>query len=604
MRDITLQKIVFPKGEKLEGYPELFYKSQRLIVENNSLIIPEHCVVDFATYLNGCAANKWQKYTGMDNLKLVLCGSGNFTVNLVGYSQEPEYPVRRQYCSRTFKGLEMQEQVLEFPEIKDAFLAFELIAESDCVLHSACYRTTVSEEDIREVNLAIATTTFKKEDFIIPNVNLIKTELLDSDDEIAEHLYVNVVDNGRTLKPEQIEGKHVRLFFNDNVGGSGGFSRGMLEALRMKEGITHVLLMDDDVIILTESIRKTYTLLTLLKEEYRNCCISGAMLDLDAMWRMHEDIGLVLGDKSFFHAKPIADVRELKDILNTNRELPYHPHMYAGWWYCCIPTDVIREKGLSLPLFIRGDDVEYGLRCGTYILTMTGICVWHLGFAGKYSAHTNLYQEFRNMLIVQAAGQKIPDVDVFGRWKTECLRAALTYDYNGWEMLLLALEDYMKGPKFISEDHGTEILQRDKKLAEPMEPLSDIKGPGVVLDELQYSQEVILPLRKRAAYYLSYNGQKFFPGIRMTDAAGVMQQEFSHRPDHTAFHKNILVVNTTNRTGHVRTQDKDRFKKLMSRQKKDVKRYLSIKESLEKKYQDAYPYLVSVEFWEKYLKLK
>ena len=62
MRDITLQKIVFPKGEKLEGYPELFYKSQRLIVENNSLIIPEHCVVDFATYvlpINGRNIRVW-----------------------------------------------------------------------------------------------------------------------------------------------------------------------------------------------------------------------------------------------------------------------------------------------------------------------------------------------------------------------------------------------------------------------------------------------------------------------------------------------------------------------------------------------------------------
>ncbi len=38
---------------------------------------------------------------------------------------------------------------------------------------------------------------------------------------------------------------------------------------------------------------------------------------------------------------------------------------------------------------------------------------------------------------------------------------------------LIAMEDYMKGPGFIEEDHGTEILQRNKQYAETMHPLTD-----------------------------------------------------------------------------------------------------------------------------------
>ena len=35
---------------------------------------------------------------------------------------------------------------------------------------------------------------------------------------------------------------------------------------------------------------------------------------------------------------------------------------YSAWWYCCMPMRVVREDNLPFPLFIRGDDVEYGLR--------------------------------------------------------------------------------------------------------------------------------------------------------------------------------------------------------------------------------------------------
>ena len=35
---------------------------------------------------------------------------------------------------------------------------------------------------------------------------------------------------------------------------------------------------------------------------------------------------------------------------------------YNGWWMCLIPTTVIKEIGLSLPLFLKWDDAEYGLR--------------------------------------------------------------------------------------------------------------------------------------------------------------------------------------------------------------------------------------------------
>lgn len=50
----------------------------------------------------------------------------------------------------------------------------------------------------------------------------------------------------------------------------------------MREGhATHVLLMDDDVEVKPSALEKTYTLLSLLKEEHTDRMVGGAMLRSD-----------------------------------------------------------------------------------------------------------------------------------------------------------------------------------------------------------------------------------------------------------------------------------------------------------------------------------
>ncbi len=603
MKDVIVEKIVFPADERHEAYWKLFYNCTRMIIDEGHMVIPAECVVDFATYLNGCPVNKWREYTGIDNLRLRLTVAGKFRVILTGYSLMPKMPVRKVYASEEYDFSEPQEISIDYPDIsQDDFLAFEIVALSRTTIYGGNYSTQCDEEDLSEVNLCIATTTFKKEDYIKNNINNIRHDLLESNEDIRDHLFVNVVDNGRTLTKEEIESRNISLFYNDNVGGSGGFARGMIEALHREKEMTHVLLMDDDVLMLTESIRRTYILLKLVKEQYKSAFISGAMLELDSMYTMHEDIGLLKSEKSFYHFKPEYDVDELGDILEANSVFPSHKNTYAGWWYCCIPCNVIRDKGLPLPIFIRGDDVEYGIRCRPKIMTMTGICVWHLSFEGKYSAATNLYQEFRNVFIVKDATGLIPEVDVLWRWKNECFRSALTFDYDGWELLLLAMEDYLKGPDFIKKPNGTEILQRNKRYAEPMESLSDESTPDFYLEQVLEEEDIPRPLMQRAKYYLSYNGQRFLKNA-VRDEIGLMCVEWDHKPGKNMFKDKLFVVDPVNRTGHLRKMDRVRFKELLKRQQKDMRMYNKCHGDLEREYRKCYPELTGEAFWREYLKI-
>ena len=52
-------------------------------------------------------------------------------------------------------------------------------------------------------------------------------------------------------------------------------------------------------------------------------------------------------------------------------------------------------------IFIRYDDVEYGLRTGSDIIAMSGICLWHEPFEYRFSSSSQYY-EIRNEMIVNA----------------------------------------------------------------------------------------------------------------------------------------------------------------------------------------------------------
>ena len=83
------------------------------------------------------------------------------------------------------------------------------------------------------------------------------------------------------------------------------------------------------------------------------------------------------------------DVRHDFSVANLRQTAWLHRRVdvdYNGWWMCLIPTKVIKEIGLSLPLFIKWDDAEYGLRAreaGFATVSLPGAAVWHVSWIDK-----------------------------------------------------------------------------------------------------------------------------------------------------------------------------------------------------------------------------
>lgn len=601
MKNVIIQNVILPVEESHQQYHLLFYRAPRCVItKEQELLIPKGIVIDFASYLNGVPVNKWNEYTGIDNLTLSVRIQGNCVLALTGYTLEPQFPIRKELSSVMVQATEPTVLRISYPaNMKEELAAFEIHALSDCTLYEAYYETERPAETVREVNLAIATTTCHKEEYIKHNIANLRESIMEADDEMHEHFYINVVDNGNTLMPEEIESSHIRLLPNPNTGGSGGFARGMLEALHMREErITHVLLMDDDVLVLPESVRRTYQLLRLVRPEYQDALVNGAMLEIDNMKWKHEDVGTLLCNKDFTHATQENDVVLLEEVLRSNRPRYNVCHDYCGWWYCCIPLDVIKEKGLPLPLFIRGDDVEYGIRSGKPFMNMTGICVWHMGFGNKYTNATNLYQEFRNILIVKDVTGNIEDVDVYSRWKNEIERTLLTFNYKGTQALLAAMTDYLKGPSYIEEDHGVELLVRNKVFNEEFHPLSEMGRTEVLLERVYW--DAPMTLFKSFLYKKTLNGQRWIR-VRMTDAPGIMGYDFAHQPGRTAFHRVIHAVNIVDCSETVREQNIPLFKELYQEYKQIIRVYDAQHEQLRQAYHAEFGKMTSEAFWRSYL---
>jgi len=71
-----------------------------------------------------------------------------------------------------------------------------------------------------------------------------------------------------------------------------------------------------------------------------------------------------------------------------------------------IPRQVAEELGQPLPLFIKWDDAEYGLRAGEHgypTVTLPGAAIWHMAWSDKDDAiDWQAYFHLRNRLVVAA----------------------------------------------------------------------------------------------------------------------------------------------------------------------------------------------------------
>lgn len=649
MTQVTIQNILLPLEQRFDACPGLFYTFGTVQVPNPYSLpyrfgeeAPQSCPlpasqlasdevavdaasgalrvsagasVSLCTYFNLLSLRKWLAYTHAERfaLELELEGSGSVVLyrldapDVAGTRQWRNYADAAEIARVPFDFSGRQTLVIPIEASEAVCVGFDIVADSETRLFGGRYTTEVPESALRRVDICLATTTFQKEEYLTANLAMLREQIWGSGDEVGEHLDVVVVDNGRTLSADQVAGDHVRLFANKNVGGAGGFARGMIEALRSEVDYTHVLVMDDDVSMHPESFRRTYALLRLVRDEFVDCYVSGAMLRLEDMNIQHEDIGYVHPHGYFMPRKELFDLYDIRNVVLNETLWDPVPNSYAAWWFCCIPMRFVREDSLPLPLFVRGDDVEFSLRNQAGLISLAGICVWHMGFNKKFTASMEYYQVIRNSLILRACTPTMATATFF-RQAYELVHYNLyRFAYNYAELILDAIEDFIAGPELLISRDGAELIREKAALNDIMVDLSAFEGIDVGLDlsdeeeRAQVRVDHQSGLFKRAIRMATLNGHRLAPGFFYREGVGTAPYDWQFATGNGTGYEQILLVNPDEGTGCLHVRDMERYKAIMKRLWNAVATYNTHRAQIEQQWLDAYPRLTSQEFWKEYL---
>jgi galactofuranosylgalactofuranosylrhamnosyl-N-acetylglucosaminyl-diphospho-decaprenol beta-1,5/1,6-galactofuranosyltransferase len=343
-------------------------------------------------------------------------------------------------------------------------LFFELTARSAIALFIKADWSAISSA-IRPVSLALVICTYNRELALSANV----AAILD-DEGVRDRLArIIVVNQGpvRLDKCAKIQallekyGSKIHVLEQSNLGGAGGFSRGILEALSDPQ-LTHVTLMDDDVQTEPESLLRIASFFAISREDI---AVGGHMLNGFRRTFLYEAGARI--DEKTIQIKVLKANLDLGNSENLTYLLINEPMHYNGWWCFSFPLHFISTDGMPMPLFIRGDDVEFGIRLhnsGKYTIPLPGVAVWHSPFYPSIG-NSRHYFVVRNLLITVAVHLNVTPLVIAARVAKIFLDDLLTFRYHDAALTLLALEDFLRGPAILEMAPGV-IEEKLKRIAD------------------------------------------------------------------------------------------------------------------------------------------
>lgn len=598
---VKVHGLVLSQRIEIEVTRNMYYRSNSSITyDKNKLgVLPENDNYDFFTYFNSFSLEKWKKYTYIDNVFLVIDAKGSFDIDLFGHYKNNNGYQKELLGRYSFDNRNREKVIIAFPQgVQSHILGFAIFTRSELHVYDAYYASDIDAKLVKKPQISMVTTTFKKENYVRKNIELLKSGLL-SNKEYRDSFKWYIIDNGKTLDVATESSEKIQIIPNKNVGGAGGFAKGMIEALSTKEKPTHILLMDDDVTFIPESFKRLCSLLSIIRNEYSDRFISGAMLKMGQPNIQHEDTGR-LNEMGYHEAvKPNYDLNLWNHLLDNEELRENVDYQYAAWWFCCIPTTVASFDNLPLPVFVRGDDVEYSLRNKAKFITMNGICIWHEGFEGKFSAALEYYQVNRNELAVRALHPELSDVDTFGHIRMLFWEEMYKFNYKGASLLLDAIEDYMKGPEFFKTLDGEQCMKDKKKLDNVTKPLSPEIRAKVDFETL-YELKPLNDSEKKI-YHMTKNGQEGKSVEAAAGRTGVIPYGWGYFPNKMCLVSKIIAVDPSNDSYVIYTKSRAKYNELKKRYEEIIYKYDNEHERIEQEYRDSAKDLTGKAFWDKYL---
>ena len=443
-------------------HPDAILDRHRLRVDGGERI-------SSGTYFNGFAASYWRRWTIVEEVDLEVTVSGRGATVTVYRSMANGRSQRVESAATTEAGENHFTFSLSLtPFVDGGWYWFDVVAgDDDVVVERASWVADVPADRAEAGSVTVGITTMNRPDFCAKLVGQ-----LGEDDEVSRLLdevlvmeqgTQKVVDSEFFAAAEASLNGTLRVIEQGNIGGSGGFARAQFETLKADRS-DYVLFLDDDIVAESESILRAVTFGDLAR---RPSIVGGHMFSLFSKSRLHS-FGEVINRYRFWWTSPSFvetdwdfGARNLRSTrwLHRRVDVDFNP-----WFMCLIPMKVVREVGLSLPLFIKWDDSEYGVRAqaaGFPTVTMPGVAVWHVPWTDKNDAlDWQAYFHQRNRFVAALLHSPFPHG---GRMIRESfnhqVKHLLAMQYSTVELRHLALEDVLAGPDQLHDDLPVKLAQ-------------------------------------------------------------------------------------------------------------------------------------------------
>lgn len=452
----VLQTFIFPTENRIDKtalYVDSWIGAPTLGGKGGLSFAPGHGA-SFCTFFNAFSHRKWRHLTALQSISLYLSGAGKVRVDLLDYSKSAAaWKILSKEIEITDAGT-----ALALPDLTT--YSGELLAVSICAYEKGAVVSTMAwcttESAKQDVCLAAIVTTFQRETAASRAVESFSSTTCRKTPTGRVDLFV--IDNGRTLDLPLRD--HVAIIGNPNLGGAGGFARGLSEVIEGK-GYTHALFMDDDAFCEPESVWRAMALLAYAKDE--RLAIAGAMLLADKPTVQYEKGAIFDLDgtrsslwQALNHGHDLTDIKYV--CANDQIDKPN----YGGWWFFAFPLAHVTT--MPFPFFVRGDDVDFSLNHEFKITTLNGIATWCDNFGNKLSPVTQYLSARSWMALALMHATRKGRIKALRFLLALAKQLALRFDYAGMHAVLDGVEDAFKGPSFFRDNPA------------PFEQLSRVKA--------------------------------------------------------------------------------------------------------------------------------
>lgn len=463
-----------------------------------SAAITEGRRVSFATYFNAFPASYWRRWTIVDTVTLRIRLAGEAAIVLYR-STAKGHSHRVETISVQADAPETIERTLPLtPFIDGGWYWFDIVAgQRGTTLIEAEWAAWTEPAPAGRISLGI--TSFNRPDFLVDQLRALgeAVDVLDLVDAvyIVDQGTQHVSDHPDFADAAKKVGDRLQVIQQGNLGGSGGFSRAMDEALRAGQS-DYLLLLDDDINLDPEGILRAVAFADLAR---RPTIVGGHMFSLYDRSTLHAFAEIIAPWR--FWWTNAQQTKSRHDFGRRNlRNTPWlHRRFesdYNGWWMCLIPRRIIEEVGLALPVFIKWDDAEYGLRArkaGYPTVSMPGVAAWHVPWMDKNDAlDWQAYYHLRNRLVTALLHSPFDHGgSVLHESAERMLQNLLSMQYSTAELKLLAIADVLSGPEHLHREILTKMASlrelrmrfTDAKTAPDIESFPPARGKAPASDK-------------------------------------------------------------------------------------------------------------------------